>query len=157
MAREREIPNEEDSFYSSTLLQQYFSTQLYKACYRNKLDEVMCLLAQGFPVNTVDEKGHTELNWACYHNNLEMVKLLLDNGAEESVNTVDHHLHHPLYWACYNKNSDMVTFLLEHGAAKSINELSVFGETLLQNLSKYESNIDIFKLLCQYYEEFLCR
>ena len=86
------------------------------------MDKLKQLIAEGTPIDEVDNEGYTALQYAAMWGDLEATKWLIENGAD--VNTTDPWGSTPLMNAVYNgAGVETVELLLENGANKYLKRL----------------------------------
>lgn len=75
---------------------------------------VTILLKRNFPIDTVDDDGHTALHEAAFIGTLPLVTLLVNGGSD--INAENRWGDRPLDKAAMEGRHDVVDFLLSHGA-----------------------------------------
>ncbi len=81
---------------------------------------VKTLIANGYPVNSVDSSGASALTKAAYMDNEEIAKILIDAGAD--INQVDRYGRTPLHWAARNNSTKTAKLLVKRGARTDIKD-----------------------------------
>jgi ankyrin repeat protein len=94
--------------------------------------QILRLLHERLPVNSVQVDGMTALHWAAYHDYLGTAKLLISAGAD--VKAANRYGVTPLSLACTNGNAALVELLLDAGADP--NTTLRGGETALMTAAR---------------------
>ncbi|KAK7476859.1 hypothetical protein BaRGS_00031941 [Batillaria attramentaria] len=84
--------------------------QLFEACHKNNVEQVVTLLSGGVDPNRFDKKGKTPLHIACEHGHAEIVSNLLWAGCR--VNHQDKQMRTPLHIACEHGHEHIVAQLI---------------------------------------------
>lgn len=89
--------------------------KLFESINAGNIDDVKALLAQGVPVDSLDDHGMTPLQHAAYKGIQELCELFLNHGADVNAHAHDHG-YTALMFAALTGNKNIIKMLLEHGA-----------------------------------------
>lgn len=87
---------------------------LSDAILKGSLEDVEALIAQGAPINQIDQYGFTPLIQACIKDDYDKAALLIHRGAE--IDSFDITGSDALHWALDNSNYALCELLLQKGA-----------------------------------------
>ena len=95
---------------------------LFEAVYRDDLEGMKDLLAEGADVNAMDKDGNTPLHIVTHSGHKEMIKLLISNGAH--VNAKDEGGWTPLHFAASGGHKEIAELMLANGADVNAKDFS---------------------------------
>lgn len=89
--------------------------KFFESINAGNVDDVKTLLAQGVPVDSLDDHGMTPLQHAAYKGIQELCELFLNHGADVNAHAHDHG-YTALMFAALTGNKNIIKLLLERGA-----------------------------------------
>ncbi|AJQ96696.1 ankyrin repeat domain-containing protein [Gynuella sunshinyii] len=128
-------------FHADEKLQQYF----FIAARDNDVEMLWTFFDYGYPINDVDNEGHTALMIAVYYGSEEAVQVLLDAGADPNIRDV--HGHNAFKTAISRGDLGVAYKLLGYGCTNTQDEddkiyAGMFArEELLQELNRQHATL----------------